>query len=570
MKLYVKYFIILLVSVFLYFSCAKRQEIPLYEEQGQVSQAVDSLYNAALKMYKAASYKRAINILQGIVEKYPTNRRIDNVVHLILLSKYRLKDYKGLVSTARREEGLYKGKPAEQDISYLIALALEKINENYDAAKEYFHLLKVSKKKSLRTKASSRITDIVKNKLNFSELKILADKYEKTSLGCLILYYAAKRAMEQGKNFEARKIETHMKRLYPNNSYTIQIDKALKEGKKVVSGTVIGFLGPLTGEYSIFGKQVKRGFELAMKGYGIRIVERDTRGNAIEAIKQTVYLIKKENAFVIIGPILSMPTISAAGVSNLLKVPIISPTATKEGISSIGPYVFQLNVGLGVQAKEMAKFVTGELGYYKVAILYPDDAYGNSLANIFSSEARRLGIEIVAQQSYSEGTTDFGTQIKFIKDRKPQAIYIPCYPDEAVMIAPELKYYKINAQILGADGWNEENVAIKGDKYVEGVIFTGNPTMIYKNTQQFKDFKSLYIAEYKKEPTREAALGYDAGVLILKAFAEGAKNSQDVANILNNILPFAGASGVVNPKGVFEGKVPFFTIKNGYIVKLGK
>lgn len=567
MRVYKKYFLFIFLCLSLCSSCIKKQEIPLYEEEVEVIPVVDSLYNYSKQLYKEAKYTEASRSLREIIEKYPTSEKVDDALSLLLLSKYRLKDYKGVISTAKGKHKLYKGRSTEPDILYIIAQSFEKINENYEAARNYFEIIRIPLETSLKSKSEEKLKKIMK-KLSFEELKNLAKKYEKTTLGCFTLYTAAKRGLEQGKDYEARKIHNHMKRICPNNKYTMEIARLLKGERAVKLSGAIGFLAPLTGEYSIFGKRVKNGLELALKGRKLRIVARDTKGNPIEAIRQVIDLIKNEGVFVIIGPILSMPMIAASGIANLLKVPIISPTATEEDISSIGPYVFQINVGLGAQAIAMAKYVTGTLGYYKIAILYPDDAYGNSLAEIFSEEAAKYGVQIVAKHSYPEGTTDFETPMTFIKDKNPEAIYIPCYPNEAVMIAPELRYYKIDAKILGADGWNDERVPLKGEKYVEGVIFTGSPTMVYKNTDIYKDFRRLYLSQYRTEPSRESALGYDTGILLLKTISTGAKDTESLTNSFQEIEPFAGTSGVVNPRGVFEGTVPFYTIKRGEIVRL--
>lgn len=568
MKILMRYYLVFILCLSFCSSCVKRQEIPLFEEMGETIPVVDSLYNYSRELYKEGKYAETSKPLKEIIEKYPTSEKVDDALNLLLLSKYKLRDYRGVISTAQGMEKLYKGRSAEPDILYIIAQSLEKIKDNYEAARNYLEIMSIRFKTPFKSKAEEKVKKLIETKLNFEKLKTLAENYEKTTLGCFILYYAAKKGLEEGKEYGARKIHNHMKRLYPNNKYTLEVADLLKEGKSGKLGGTIGFLAPLTGEYSIFGKRVKHGLELALKGNRLKIVEKDTKGSPFEAIQAVIDLIKNEDVFVIIGPVLSMPMIAAAGIANLLKVPIISPTATEEDISSIGPYVFQLNVGLGAQAREMAKYATGTLGYYRIAILYPDDAYGNSLAEIFSYEAAKYGVQIVARQGYPEGTTDFRIQMKFIKDQKPEAIYIPCYPNEAIMIAPELRYYRIRARILGADGWKDEIVPLKGEKYVEGAIFTGNPAVVYKNTKEYRDFRRLYFSQYRTEPSRESALGYDTGILLLKAISKSEKDTRLLANILRDLEPFGGASGIVNPLGVFEGTVPIYTIKKGEIVRL--
>jgi ABC-type branched-subunit amino acid transport system substrate-binding protein len=560
-----------LILALLFSFCAKRQEIPLYHDTGEQIPAVDSLYESSKKMYKSAQYNDAITALQTIIEKYPTSDKIDDALSLLLLSKYRLKDYRGVLSSIKGKEKLYQGRPSEPDILYIKAQSLEKIDERYEAAKTHFRILSLAMETNLKEKSEERLKKLISKELLFGDLKKLASNFAETPLGSYTMYFAAIKGIEEGREKEAKNIYKRMKELYPEEAYTKDLAELLKTGKPIkFTKGAIGFLAPLSEEYSIFGRRVQKGIELALKGRKLKIISRDTKGSPINAIQQTIDLINRENVYIIIGPILSMPMIAASGIANFLNIPILSPTATEEDIASIGPFVFQLNVGLGAQAREMAKYATKKLGYTKFAILHPDDAYGNSLTEIFIEEVINNGGIIVAKQSYPDGTTDFKYQMKYIKDNKPEAIYVPCYPNEAILIAPQIKYYKIRARILGADGWNDESVPIKGEDYVEGAIFTGNPASAYTSSDAYMDFRRRFFAEYGSEPSREAALGYDAGIILLKAMDSGAKDSKSLAKEIREMEPFAGASGVVNPRGVFEGSVPFLTIKNGDIVKLRK
>ncbi len=571
MKCSMRCFFLLFMLSLLFSFCTKRQEIPLYHDTGDKIPAVDSLYESSKKLYKSAQYSDAIEALQTIIREYPTSEKVDDALSLLLLSKYRLKDYHGVLSTLKGKEKLYHGRPSEPDILYITAQCLEKIGEPYEASKTYFKILALGIETTLKEKAEERLKKLITKELPFSDLEKLARNYEETELGAYTMYFAAMKAIDEGREKQAKSIYKRMKERYPSDAYTQDIAELLKTDKPIkFTKGAIGFLAPLSEEYSVFGRRVQKGIELALKGKKLSMISRDTKGNPIIAIRQTVDLISRENVYVIIGPILSMPMIAASGIANYLNVPIISPTATEEDISSIGPFVFQLNVGLGAQAMEMAKYATRELGYTKFAVIHPDDAYGNSLAEIFIDEVITNGGIIVAKQSYPDGTTDFKHQMSYIKDNKPEAIYIPCYPNEAILIAPQLAYYRIKAKILGADGWNDESVPIKGEDYVEGAIFTGNPASAYTSSDAYLDFRRYFLREYGIEPSREAALGYDAANLLLKAMDAGAKDSRSLAENIRNMAPFAGASGLVNPLGVFEGSVPFLTIKNGDIVRLRK
>ncbi|TET20802.1 MAG: tetratricopeptide repeat protein [Candidatus Cloacimonadota bacterium] len=278
-----------LVLLIMIASCVKRQEILLYEEKGESIPAVDSLYDYSKNLYKNAQYKEAIQYSKNIIDKYPTSEKVDEALSLLLLSKYRLKDYRGIINSVAGKEKLYKGRSAEADILYITAQSLEKLGKKNDAAKTYFDILKLPIKTNLKDKSEENLEKLIEKELTFSEVRKLASRYEKTSLGCFTLYYAARKGLSLGKEQEARKIYNHMKRLYPNNKLTLEITEMLKGEKFVtLTGGAIGFLAPLTEEYGIFGKRVKKGFELALKGKSLKVISGDTRGSPLGAFEEII------------------------------------------------------------------------------------------------------------------------------------------------------------------------------------------------------------------------------------------------------------------------------------------
>ena len=79
----------------------------------------------------------------------------------------------------------------------------------------------------------------------------------------------------------------------------------------------------------------------------------------------------------------------------------------------------------------MAKFVYDTLKAKKVAILVDVRSdYSVGLQTFFGEAFKRRGGEIVANQSYSQGDSDFRAQLTQIKATNPEAIYVPGYYTE--------------------------------------------------------------------------------------------------------------------------------------------
>ena len=221
--------------------------------------------------------------------------------------------------------------------------------------------------------------------------------------------------------------------------------------------------------------------ELAFEEYNqkvsekFKIVSADSKGDAIDAVKQARRLADSSMVMGLIGEVLSGATIAAAGVADVLGVPLLSPTATDDRISTIGPNIFQLNPSLSWQGPAVAQYAVKARGFKTLAMLYPDEGAWESVALAFAKEASKLGAKMVYSQSYTPGTTDFKAQIDQLRLVKVDALFLPASPSDIVMIAPQLAYNQVKLQLLGPESWGDPKVAAQGDVYVEGPSTRAGP-----------------------------------------------------------------------------------------------
>jgi ABC-type branched-subunit amino acid transport system substrate-binding protein len=117
----------------------------------------------------------------------------------------------------------------------------------------------------------------------------------------------------------------------------------------------------------------------------------------------------------IIGPIFSNETVTAARLAQQYSIPIVSPTATDEGISSIGPYVFQANSTNGAKGKTMAQYAVNVIGAKSIAILGSASLPSSVQADSFVAEAKRLGATIVTDRRYRKGESDLRSYVRAIR-----------------------------------------------------------------------------------------------------------------------------------------------------------
>ena len=119
---------------------------------------------------------------------------------------------------------------------------------------------------------------------------------------------------------------------------------------------------------------------------------------------------------------------------------MVSPSSTNPRVTQAGDYIFRVCFIDPFQGAVMAKFAANTLKAKKVAILVDVRSdYSVGLQTFFREQFKQLGGEIVSEQSYSQGDSDFRAQLTQIKAINPDAIYVPGYYTEVGTIARQAR-----------------------------------------------------------------------------------------------------------------------------------
>lgn len=234
---------------------------------------------------------------------------------------------------------------------------------------------------------------------------------------------------------------------------------------------------------------------------------------------------------------------NAASIAERAGIPLLSPTATSGSVDNIGSPVFRLVVSTGNQAAAVAEYAVRHEGLSRFAVIYPYTSQATGEAEQFKSVVERLGGTVVASQGYQPGDTDFRTQITAVKAYSPQAVFLPVSAWDAVQIAPQLRFYRVEVPLFGTSGWDDDLLLRHGGEYVEGAVFTVafGLNSLYPETARFV---YGYNRTYGQEPTAIAAQGYDAAGMLLDAWAQASTPTRSrIARKLSSMGPWYGASG---------------------------
>jgi branched-chain amino acid transport system substrate-binding protein len=319
----------------------------------------------------------------------------------------------------------------------------------------------------------------------------------------------------------------------------------------------IGEFGSLTGGTATFGTSSHEGLMLALDeinagggllGKKVRVITEDNQSKPEESVTAVLKLIKQDQVSAVVGEVASSRTLAAAPTCQANRIPLLSPASTNPKVTQVGDYVFRACFIDPFQGSTMAKFAVEHLKAKRIAILTDmKNDYSVGLAEFFRETAKRLGAEIVAEESYSEGDIEFKAQLTEIKAENPDVIYVPGYYTECALIARQARELGLTQPLLGGDGWDSPKTIEIGGKAVDGVYITN-----HYSADDERPAVQKFIADYKakyggKTPDAMAVLGYDAMKMMADAIRRaGSTDGPKIRDALAATRDFPGVSGNIS------------------------
>jgi branched-chain amino acid transport system substrate-binding protein len=157
---------------------------------------------------------------------------------------------------------------------------------------------------------------------------------------------------------------------------------------------------------------------------------------------------------------------------------------------------------------------------------------------------KKEGKVISSFESYITGQTDFSTQLKRIRDKAPDVLYLPNFYYETEPIAVQAREVGIEAVLLGVESWNREKFAPMPE--FEGAYFTAHWSSS-ASSGTAREFADKYTSRYDGVPEDGAALTYDALGLMMKAIQhQGRFDPQSIRDGLYALGPYEGVTGTID------------------------
>lgn len=333
----------------------------------------------------------------------------------------------------------------------------------------------------------------------------------------------------------------------------------------------IGVVGPMTGDQSKMGLDVKNGVDLAVKewnqkggvlGKKIELLAEDDQHDPKQAVSVANKLVNAGVAG-IIGHFNSSASIPASAVYNRSKTPMITPASTNPQLTEQGfEYVFRVCGRDDQQGLVAAIFVSDILKLKKVAVLHDKTTYGQGLADEFRNS---LGdkVETVYYTGIIQGDKDFRSVLTAMRSKKPELLYFGGIYPEGGLLIKQARELGINIPFMSGDGVIDQKFIEIAGPSTEGSYLTFSPDPA--NIASAKGFLSSYKSAYG-ETGPYSIYAYDAANILLKAIEETkGVNGEMISKAIRN-MKHSGALGELqwDVKGdVLRSPYIVWMIKNG-------
>lgn len=337
----------------------------------------------------------------------------------------------------------------------------------------------------------------------------------------------------------------------------------------------IGFIGPISGGNAQQGLGAKNGFLLAIdqwnatpgvpfKAEGVVL---DDASDPQTGVGAALKLVNDRDVVAATGHWNSPVALATIPVFARSQMPFIvwgaiSPKITEQNF----PNVTRVTPTLVNENLPLAKWVAGTLNAKRVAIISDTSDYGRSNTEWFGKFYREAKGEVVAQESFPVGTTDFRSILTKVAALKPDAIYFGGVITEGGLLRKQMGDLGMKLPMIGISGIYDPQLITIAGPAADGVLVS--VPKVQKNAALEAMEKAYAAKGYAEAMSPYTKYAYDAAGLLLNTMkTTGTKDKVAIAKALR-AARYEGALGTTSFDSNGQTQLPVEIIVN--VVDQGK
>lgn len=297
----------------------------------------------------------------------------------------------------------------------------------------------------------------------------------------------------------------------------------------------IGQIGPTSGAAAVYGQAVLNGAKIAVEeinalgGVQLELNAQDDEHDAEKSVNAYNTLMDA-GVQMILGTVTTTPCLAVAAVAAEDQTFLLTPSASAPDVlANAGNTTYQVCFTDPAQGTASADYIAEHQLAKNIGVIYNNgDAYSTGVFDRFQARAAELGLNIVAESTFTDETTDFSVQVAAMKNAGADLVFLPIYYTPASMILNQANATDYKPMFFGVDGM-DGLLSLKGfDKSLAEGVMLLTPFSADAQDEKTVKFVTRYQELYGEVPNQFAADAYDGiYALYLASQAGGVTEADD-------------------------------------------
>ncbi|NUQ80546.1 MAG: ABC transporter substrate-binding protein [Bacteroidetes bacterium] len=330
------------------------------------------------------------------------------------------------------------------------------------------------------------------------------------------------------------------------------------------------------------GREVLRGFLLRLEetirewGPSVTVIFKDTRSDPELAAKLAAELISIHRVNLIVGPLFSDECLAVRDLAIQHRIPVITPTATRDDLFAGSSYLFTMNTTLKTRGRIAAEQVKplieeairlNKTRSARLLLVAEEASDAEVMAASFASLVAEVDSAKVTTALFPADSPDIRRYIPFGREDDPDTldfIYAPASdPEQAELMVSHISYMRILGNYIVNSAWNTE-VIYKKFRVQTAMTVMVNDWAIDTTVADYARFKADYRSVYGGEPGVLAFRGADGADFTAWLIRQGIPGHTEPDAALRSLPVFNGFTGPIWFNGqVSNQAIPILRRQNG-------
>ncbi|MBI4771822.1 MAG: ABC transporter substrate-binding protein [Chloroflexi bacterium] len=281
----------------------------------------------------------------------------------------------------------------------------------------------------------------------------------------------------------------------------------------------------------------------------------DDQSDSTKAVEVVKKLIEEDKVLAIVGGTGSGQSLAVINTVQAAEIPFISVASSSAIVLPVADkkWIFKTPQQNLPVAQVQVDYLLAK-GITKVASIGVNNPFGTDSIKALKEVAPTAGIEIVADELFAAGDTDFSAQLANIAASGGEALVVHATPGEGAPLTVQFRDLGLDIPSIHNHGIGNQAFIDTGGEAAEGVLFPIGKLLIWDQLPAddpqyatLKQYVDDYTTAYGKLPSTFGGHAWD-GIMMLKLALEahGADPASIRGFLTTKVRNFIGISGVFN------------------------